>query len=307
MSVIAGLFAGLVAGWLALVVIRPALGAPVFVRRNYRNHELPTGAGVAVAAGVLLVEAAKAVGGALGVGDAPVLTTARTLTMLTVVGFTLLGLADDLGAMGSTSGFGGHLRSIVAGSVSTGGIKLIGGGLLALVLGGPAGHLGGATPGPAGVARLLVDGAVIALSANLANLFDRAPGRVIKMSMLMFAVLAIPVALRRSTAGLGAVAVVIGAATGVLPSDLRETSMLGDTGANAVGASLGLGVVLMCAPWVRFVVLLGLLAMNLVSERVSFSAIIDAVAPLRALDRFGGTEQRKTFRAAMDTSGSSRG
>ncbi len=294
-SVIVGLVAGMVAGWVALAVIRPALAAPVFIRRNYRNHELPTGAGVAVAAAVLAVEAAKALGGALGVGDSPVLTSARTLTMLAVVGFTLLGLADDLGAVGPTRGFAGHLRSIVTGSASTGGIKLIGGGLLALVLGGPAGQLGGALPGPLGLMRLVVDGAVIALSANLANLFDRAPGRVIKVSVLMFASLTIPVALVRSASGLGAVAVVMGAAIAMLPSDLRETSMLGDTGANALGASLGLGVVLTCAPWVRVAVLVGLLVVNLTSERVSFSKVIDAVAPLRALDRVGATAQRKVF------------
>ena len=295
MSVIVGLVAGMVAGWVGLQLVRPALAAPVFIRRNYRNHELPTGAGVAVAAAVLLVEAAKALGGAVGVGDAPVLTSARTLTMLAVVGFTLLGLADDLGAVGPARGFAGHVRSIVAGSASTGGIKLLGGGLLALVLGGPAGQLGGASPGALGLMRLLVDSAVIALSANLANLFDRAPGRVIKVSLLMFASLTIPVALVRSSSGLGAVAVVMGAAVGVLPSDLRETSMLGDTGANALGASLGLGVVLVCAPWVRVVVLVGLLVVNVASERVSFSKVIDAAAPLRALDRLGATPLRKVF------------
>ncbi len=295
MSVIVGLLAGMVAGWVALAVIRPALAAPVFIRRNYRNHELPTGAGVAVAAAVLAVEAAKALGGSLGVGDTPVLTSARTLTMMAVVGFTLLGLADDLGAVGTTRGFAGHLHSIVTGSSSTGGIKLIGGGLLALVLAGPSGQLGGASPGALGLMRLLVDGAVIALSANLANLFDRAPGRVIKVSALMFAMLSIPVALVRSASGLGAVAVVMGAALGTLPSDLHETSMLGDTGSNALGASLGLGVVLMCVPWVRVVVLVGLLVINLASERVSFSTVIDAVAPLRALDRVGATSQRKAF------------
>ena len=234
MSVVVGLLAGAVAGWLAWALVRPALAAAVFRRSNYRGHELPTGAGIAIGAAVLLVEAAKAVGGAVGIGDAPVLSTSRSLTVLAVLGFTLLGLADDLGAVGAARGFRGHLRSVFSGNLSTGGLKLIGGGLLALVLAGPAGRLGGADPGGWGLVRLLADGCVIALSANLANLFDRAPGRVIKVSVVMFATLVAPVALLRSASALGAVAVVVGAAIGLLPTDLREEAMLGDTGAEKV-------------------------------------------------------------------------
>ena len=37
----------------------------------------------------------------------------------------------------------------------------------------------------------------------------------------------------------------------------------------------------------RTIVFLGVLALNLVSEAVSFSTVIDKVAPLRALDRAG--------------------
>ena len=85
---------------------------------------------------------------------------------------------------------------------------------------------------------------LIALAANLANLLDRAPGRVIKYSLLAYAPLAI-------VAGAGPVGVaaapVMGAALGMLPEDLRERVMLGDTGANVLGGVLGLVVVLECS------------------------------------------------------------
>lgn len=63
--------------------------------------------------------------------------------------------------------------------------------------------------------------------------------------------------------------------------------MLGDAGANVVGAALGLGVVLACSPGARNAVLLVVAALNLVSERVSFSRVIAATPPLRAADRWG--------------------
>jgi hypothetical protein len=63
--------------------------------------------------------------------------------------------------------------------------------------------------------------------------------------------------------------------------------MLGDAGANVLGATLGLGVVLTCSPGVRTGVLVVVAALNMVSERVSFSRVIAATPPLDAADRWG--------------------
>src|SRR6266511_568810 len=68
--------------------------------------------------------------------------------------------------------------------------------------------------------------------------------------------------------------------------DLGERGMLGDAGANALGAVVG--VLLVTGPawllWALAVVLLGLQA---ASERVSFSRVIDGNRWLRAVDRLG--------------------
>ena len=53
--------------------------------------------------------------------------------------------------------------------------------------------------------------------------------------------------------------------------------MVGDTGANALGAALGMGVVLTCSEEWRVVVLVALVVVNVASEWVSFSSVIDAV------------------------------
>ncbi len=84
-------------------------------------------------------------------------------------------------------------------------------------------------------------------------------------------------------------AIVVGAVVALLVDDLRERLMLGDTGANVIGGVLGLAVVLTTAPATRTIVLAVVAALNVASEVVSFSRVIDAVPPLRWFDRLGRT------------------
>ena len=131
---------------------------------------------------------------------------------------------------------------------------------------------------------MLADAALVALAANLGNLLDRAPGRTIKVALLAY----VPVALAAGTSPVGlALAPVLGAGAGLLRADLRERLMLGDTGANLLGAVLGLGVVLETSRPVRTAVLVALVLLNLASERVSFSSVIARVSALRFLDELG--------------------
>ena len=97
-----------------------------------------------------------------------------------------------------------------------------------------------------------------------------------------------PLAIIAGTGPVGmAVAPLMGAAVGVLPEDLRERVMLGDTGANILGGVLGLVVVLECSRTARNGIFIALIVANLVSEFVSFSSVIDRVPPLRWFDRLG--------------------
>jgi hypothetical protein len=128
---------------------------------------------------------------------------------------------------------------------------------------------------------MLVGAVVIASSANLANLLDLRPGRCTKVFLPLWVV----GCLLDPTAGAWS-AGLAGAAAGTFPLDLGERGMLGDAGANALGAVVG--VLLVTGPawllWALAVVLLGLQA---ASERVSFSRVIDGNRWLRAVDRLG--------------------
>jgi hypothetical protein len=79
----------------------------------------------------------------------------------------------------------------------------------------------------------------------------------------------------------------VGAAIGSLPADLGERSMLGDCGANALGAGVGTAAASALPPPLRVVALAGVVALNLASERVSFSAVIDRHPALRWIDQWG--------------------
>jgi hypothetical protein len=124
----------------------------------------------------------------------------------------------------------------------------------------------------------------VALAANLGNLLDRAPGRVIKASVAAFVAVAVAA---RGRASLEGAAVVVGAAVGLAVDDLRERLMLGDTGANVLGAVVSLAVVLGMSPGGRNLALVVVAGLNVAGELLSFSRLIDAVPPLRALDRAG--------------------
>ncbi len=199
--------------------------------------------------------------------------------LLACVGFGLLGLVDDVFGTQSDHGFRGHLGAFARGRVTTGFVKIAGGSALAVVL-------VRASPAAAGASglRVVADSLLVALAANLTNLFDRAPGRAIKVGLLAW----IPVALIARTDAVGAaIAPAIGAFAGLLGDDLHERLMLGDAGSNVIGAVLGLAAVMECAPATRTVVLVVLVAVTSASEVVSFSRVIDRVYALRKLDRLG--------------------
>jgi UDP-N-acetylmuramyl pentapeptide phosphotransferase/UDP-N-acetylglucosamine-1-phosphate transferase len=275
-TVLLGFLAGCAAGYGGWLMLRPTFAAPIFQRENHRGLSIPTAVGLILPLAVLASETALQVGESLDWEPNAVTDGPRASVLILALGLGLLGLLDDLAGAGESGGFSGHLKALRHGRFTTGSLKLFGGAAVAIV----------AVQGPRSdsLGRVLLDAAVIALCANAANLFDRAPGRTLKVSLLAFLVLVVATG---APAELLGVAVVAGAAAGLLWPDLREQMMLGDVGANVLGGVIGLGVVIATAPTTRTIVLLGVLALNLASEAVSFSKVIDRVAPLRALDRAG--------------------
>lgn len=221
-------------------------------------------------------------GGPLVAAGAGFALTPGTLTLAPRIGGSVAGLCVALGAVGflddahgdrGARGFRGHLRAAASGRLTTGLLKLLVGGV------------GGVTVAVA-VAdswQVLTTALLVALSANLFNLLDVTPGRSGKVGVALW----IPLLVWGSEGWAVATAGLLGALLVCLPLDLRERAMLGDAGANPLGAVVGLGLALALPPWAGACAAGVLLGLNLSSELWSFSAIIERVGPLRALDHLG--------------------
>lgn len=261
------------------------IGDP-FVRRNHAGDP------------VTLLEGPAWVLGA-SVGTVTAGGPGRDLLVVLVPG--ALGLLDDLAGDTTTKGLRGHLGALRRGTVSTGATKVAGLAGVALVVAArehQAGTGAGALRrGPVASIGVLRDALVVAGSANLVNLFDLRPGRALKVAgaLATLALLAPSSSGRAGRAGrevcagrAGAAAeVALGASLGALPDDLAGRSMLGDSGANPLGALVGLALLRAGGPRARTATAAALVALTLVSERVSFTRVIEQTPWLRRLDEWG--------------------
>ncbi|NEM08763.1 hypothetical protein [Geodermatophilus normandii] len=242
---------------------RPA-GAP-WRRTNYAGRQVTLLGGPALAA-------AATAGAVLG---APAGTRGAAAVSGAVSG--LVGGYDDLAGARSEQardkGLAGHLAALRAGRVSAGAVKVAGIGAAAAV----AALL---THRDRGIADAVLTTGLVAGTANLVNLLDLRPGRAAKAVTIAAA------ATLRGPAG-DLVAGPLGAALAVLPADLGEQVMLGDAGANSVGALLGLRLAAVPSRPARASLLAVVTALTLASERVSFTRVIEATPGLRELDRLG--------------------
>jgi UDP-GlcNAc:undecaprenyl-phosphate GlcNAc-1-phosphate transferase len=236
----------------------------------------------------LLEGPAVVAGSAIALAVAPgVPIRLRAAGVVATVGCGALGAYDDLAGSGDARGLRGHLRALRSGEVTTGAVKVLGIGTVGVLAAALAGRPTPPRRNEGGwVLDVLLGGAVVASLANLVNLFDLRPGRAIKVTVA----LAGPATVQPGPAGTIA-AVPVGAALGVLPEDLGERAMLGDCGANALGALIGVAVLARYGRIGRFAHLAGATALTLASERVSFTDIIERMPALRRLDALGRRSQ----------------
>ncbi|GGM63039.1 hypothetical protein GCM10011608_55360 [Micromonospora sonchi] len=277
--VVAGL--GAAAARYALRQVRTSPAGPALERSNFRGRTVTLAAGPALALGAC----GAAAGGAASV-------PAGAATVVAGLGAGAVGLYDDVvGArpeQKADKGFAGHLAALRQGRITAGLVKIVGVGAAglgaaALLAADPrvAAHPGRRRQGALGRGvDVLLGAGVVAGTANLINLLDLRPGRALKSGLLLGAPLV------GGAAG-GIAAGAAGAAAGLLPADLGEDVMIGDSGANALGAVLGVALAARTGPVGRAGLLAVLAGLTAASEKVSFTRVIANTPGLRELDALG--------------------
>lgn len=254
--------------FLGLRLLPPSLRRPPHLRVNYRGRPVLGTAGVALVAPLGLGAVTALMSS--GEGRAEVFAVLGSGAAMGVLGYI-----DDVYGDRHARGFAGHIRELVRGRVTTGLLKAVGGGVVGLAAAAAVGRSG---------LWLLVGGAVVALSANLANLLDLRPGRAIKVWALAAVLLVLhglPGSSERLLVALGGGVVVFAL------HELAERVMLGDTGAGLLGAVAGAAAVASLSEPALLGLLAALGVVSLASELVSFSRVIEAIPPLRWADRLG--------------------
>ena len=306
---------GVCAG-LGYVLRRKRIKASQWERTNFHGVTVSLRGGVAMA-GASVASAAVA----SAFSDQP---RAALGGLVASLGGGLAGYIDDVdqGAHDGgkvAKGLKGHLGALAHGQVTTGVIKIAGIGASALaasaLVGSKATSMGGK------VADLALNTVLIAGTANLANLLDLRPGRALKATVLVATPLsyfscaaaktpASGASVTSATASVASGASGAASATPAAPAsaspasaqrllasglnaaaitalveDLQETTMLGDTGANAAGALLGTSLAANDSWKLRLGTTLGVVGLILASEKVSFSKVIAANPALNWLDQ----------------------
>ena len=304
---------GVCAG-LGYVLRRKRIKASQWERTNFHGVTVSLRGGVAMAGASV---ASAAVASALS--DQPRAALGGVVASL---GGGLAGYIDDVdqGAHDGgkvAKGLKGHLGALAHGQVTTGVIKIAGIGASALAASALVGSK--ATSVGAKAADLALNTVLIAGTANLANLLDLRPGRALKATVLVAAPLsyfscagakapALGASVTSATASVASGASAAPSAKPVSPAsaasaqrllasglnaaaitalveDLQETTMLGDTGANAAGALLGTSLAANDSWKLRLGTALGVVSLILASEKVSFSKVIAANPALNWLDQ----------------------
>ncbi len=255
------------------------LAAGGHLKVNYRGRELPFPFGVLVLAAALIASIPAVL--------VDVLSSSRAFypemgpVALYALGVIALGLIDDtLGepraGEPARRGWRGHGAAAMRGELSTGALKAVGS--LAIAL------LAMAELGFHSHWRWLLAAGVLVLATNAFNLLDLRPGRAGKAFVLLGLGLSLGAASLRQlwTLGLFAAPALV---AGVY--DLRERAMLGDTGANLLGALAGLWLVLTLSGTGQLIALALLAALTLYGELRSISGFVERTPGLRQLDSFG--------------------
>lgn len=196
------------------------------------------------------------------------------LYIFSMMAMFFAGALDDLIGNRNVSGLKGHFKSLFKGELTTGGFKALFGGFVGLVV---------SVCISSSIVDIIVNTLIIALSTNLMNLFDLRPGRAIKA----YLVIMIPIYITLTGYTKVFPLLILPNVLAYFNTDLKARGMMGDTGSNVLGISIGVLMALGYGIKVRLAWLVFLILMHLITEKFSLTKILEKNRVLKFIDNLG--------------------
>jgi UDP-GlcNAc:undecaprenyl-phosphate GlcNAc-1-phosphate transferase len=245
-----------------------------FTAKTFCGKVVPRGAGIIITATTVLVL----------ITTLPFYFREREretlILMFLLLAIGLLGFLDDAAGTKNPKGLIGHFRYfLLEGRLSTGFLKALSTVIISFFTSWLVNE---------NIYQFLMNGILLSLSINALNLFDLRPGRAIKVFIfVMFLVFILSESLSGSFIFFFPT---VGAVLAFMPLDLKGRAMLGDAGANVLGAIVGLELILVLPDSFKVMIIFLFIALHLLCERYSLTKIIEKIPLLAYFDRIGRLE-----------------
>ncbi len=260
---------GLVGTYLMIPLFKNLLIDSNCIRPNYKGEMIPVSMGIVFLPMLIINSIIVAFFTVDAIGMMCLL-----LFIFGIMSMFFAGIIDDTIGNRDVSGLKGHFKSLFKGKLTTGGFKALFGGFVGLVI---------SVSISKNITDIIVNTLIIALSTNLMNLLDLRPGRAIKVYLVIM------ISIFVTLTGYIKVLPLL-----LLPNvvayfgfDLKAKAMMGDTGSNVLGISIGILMALGYTLNVRIAWLVFLILIHLLTEKFSLTKIIEKNKVLNFIDKLG--------------------
>lgn len=260
---------GFVGTYLMIPLFKNLLVESNCIRPNYKGEMIPVSMGI-VFLPMLIING-------IIVAFFTVNFVSSSLLFMFIFGIMSMffaGIIDDTIGNRDVSGLKGHFKSLFKGKLTTGGFKAVFGGFVGLII---------SVSISKNITDIIINTLIIALSTNLMNLFDLRPGRAIKVYLVIMIAIFITLTGYIQLLPL----LILPNVLAYFNYDLKAKAMMGDTGSNVLGISIGMLMAFGYTLNVRIAWLVFLVLIHLLTEKFSLTKIIEKNKVLNFIDKLG--------------------
>ena len=260
---------GFVGTYLMIPLFKNLLVESNCIRPNYKGEMIPVSMGIVFLPMIII--------NGIIVAFFTVNFVSSSLLFMFIFGIMSMffaGIIDDTIGNRDVSGLKGHFKSLFKGKLTTGGFKAVFGGFVGLII---------SVSISKNIADIIINTLIIALSTNLMNLFDLRPGRAIKVYLVIMIAIFITLTGYIQLLPL----LILPNVLAYFNYDLKAKAMMGDTGSNVLGISIGMLMAFGYTLNVRIAWLVFLVLIHLLTEKFSLTKIIEKNKVLNFIDKLG--------------------